>query len=133
MNLRMPLPADFSPEVETFVKQRCTVWDASWPQSEKDNIALVQLRPAECASFLEVLAVTTLIVLEPSDDLPCRLSSISVSEALAVLISRVWRKGLSTGDLVRNLGSIATAVPAFRLEYSSSEEAAAAVRSNFGH
>lgn len=131
MNVRTPLPAEFPSDVKEFIKDMCTTWDASWPQGEQ-SIALVDLHQEEGGSFLEEHAVTALVFLERTDGLPCKLSNISSSEALAGLLQNVLGDEFPDGNLVRELSSFVTRVPAYRLGFASSDEAALSIRSKFG-
>ena len=88
-------------------------------RSRDKKIALVDLRPEGSGSFLEELAVTALVFLERTDDLPCKLSSILSSGALTGLLRKVRRDGLLNEDLVRELSLFVTRVPAYRLCFTS--------------
>lgn len=121
--LRLPLPADAAEGFETFVEAHLVRrWEVA-----------VQLRlvPEKAAAFGETAPLQALVVLERTPGTPAVLEPAPHGLVVRELIRYGFAPQMPLDDLVRELTALAGRLPAYRLRYGRSAEAAALVAERF--
>ena len=117
--VKLPLPLDcgagFMEYIEAFTEIR------------NDKVVYLKLWDGEAASFMEGAPIGALIILDRRMGEPCSFTPISKPAIVQALVPRCFAPHLDVDELISNLTALATDTIAYRLRFSNSGDAAAAI------
>ncbi|MBR9842643.1 MAG: PqqD family protein [Rhodobacteraceae bacterium] len=115
--LRLPLPKEFSPDLLRWME------DHAGPQNRQ--YLYLGLQPGQLAPHGENLPVSTIILLDRSDEGAPRLEPVTSSEVMRRLIYQNFSRSMNPARVLAMLSGLVETAECLRLQYSNSEEAAA--------
>ena len=114
--LRLPLPDEFSPALVRWMK------DHQGPRNRR--YLYLGLEPDHLASHGEELPVSTIILLDRSDEGEARLEPVTSPEVMRRLIYQNFSRSMNPARVLAMLSGLVETSECLRLHYSNAEDAA---------
>lgn len=123
--VHLPLPKGIGARLEEFVE--------AYSEVRADDVVYLKLWDAEAAAFGDTAQVAAVIELVRMENGPARLDPTGPVETLAALKRHCSAPHVAAEALHAGLDDVAGIVPGYRLQFSSSGEAAALIAAELGY